>query len=79
MNIGEDDGPTATTYWHVLRETLLQVLEGYCAKRLIVRDLREISSEGELCLHVGQLEVCVVEDGLEVRECEVLGGKGWGG
>ena len=39
-----------------------------------MRDLREIGGEGELCLHVGQLKVGVVKDGLEVRECEVLGG-----
>ena len=58
---------------HVLRETFLQVLEGYCAHGLIVRNLREIGDEGELGRHVGQLEVGVVEDGLEVRECEMLG------
>lgn len=39
-----------------------------------MRDLREIGGEGELGRHVGQLEVGVVEDGLEVRECGVLGG-----
>ena len=39
-----------------------------------MRNLREIGGEGELGRHVGQLEVGVVEDGLEVRESWMVGG-----